>query len=245
MTEEESVILEKLKSGKYDGFRLDYPSYGKLNRGGRTSRYCYIKDGVPTVATERETKTFDNRENVYDSNIVTDCADSDEDMLAFVQKLGYKMYDHPEARKYSKDFYDERDRLAKERVKEMKESHKQIGVADIQENTNTTEDTPDYNDTDKEVSYEGSDRDGNDYADVIAKIFLFAAAAYGTYKVGKKVYPKAKKWWFETASPAIKGKWDQITNKKTKAESLTETCEQEAKVKKNNEQVKREEEYNV
>ena len=53
--------------------------------------------------------------------------DTDEDILALLRKVGYKAYDHEELRQYSKDAYDERDRLrAEEAAKEAERLARRI-----------------------------------------------------------------------------------------------------------------------
>lgn len=94
-------IIENLKSGKYDGFYHGSEMNGVEN-------YYYIKDGE--VFKRRTGKTpkpfFDGKETIRDSaKVVEHKIESFDELNDFFQKIGYKFYDYPEVREFSKDFY--------------------------------------------------------------------------------------------------------------------------------------------
>lgn len=101
-TDEEKHLLEKLESGKLDGFVGDervYRGYKKV--------YCgkYIKDGVPVSYRQGEdSRFFNGREN---ENIPgkreEEHFDTDDRKLEFIQKYGW-LIDDDEVKAYSAKF---------------------------------------------------------------------------------------------------------------------------------------------
>ena len=104
-------ILENLADGKYDGFYIEFPSSKAYRNGPTTSRWSYIKDGKIVQCVETASKFFDGKENVRSSNIEKTILEAPEEIVEWLQKYGYKAYEHEDLRQFSKNFYNERDRL--------------------------------------------------------------------------------------------------------------------------------------
>lgn len=126
MTELEAKLLEALKAGVFDGFRIDYPG-GYSSKRKSVDKGVYIKDGRIVEFTDVNTQFFNGEETERTTERKTYAPDTDEDILALLRKVGYKAYDHEELRQYSKDAYDERDRLrAEEAAKEAERLARRI-----------------------------------------------------------------------------------------------------------------------
>ena len=104
-------ILKNLADGEYDGFSIELPSFKPYRNGPTTSKWFYIKDGKIVQCIETASKFFDGKENIRDSEIQKTIFEDPGEIVEWLQKYGYKAYEHEDLRQFSKDFYNERDRL--------------------------------------------------------------------------------------------------------------------------------------
>ena len=219
MTELEAKLLEALKDGVFDGFRVDYPG-GYSSKRKSVDKGVFIKDGKIVEFTDTTTKIFNGEETERTTERKTYIPETDDGALELLRKVGYKAYDHEELRQYSKDAYDERDRLrAEAAAKEAERLAQKIAEkhavheaeeddpdsTDIDDSTDMDEpadDSADYEDVDS-VDYasddESEERGGlniNEALGIAAVVVLLAGAAY-------YLGPKAVKYWRANITPRI------------------------------------------
>jgi hypothetical protein len=100
-TTEEKNLLEKMKSGVFDG-RVG----NDLTTSGGSTVWTTIENGEPTRYKQGPGgKVFDGKENVrYDGKLHTlETFSTDDEKLGFFQKFGWLM-DDDDAKKYSANF---------------------------------------------------------------------------------------------------------------------------------------------
>ena len=204
MTNEEELLIN-LENGKYDGFRVDYPSYGSVKRGGRVDKGVYIMNGQLVEFTDRTTKFFDGKENEKSTTREKYILETDDEKLALLQKVGYKMYDHTEVRDFSKSFYTERDRM----IKSAQETSSLFGIESETEVFETMSDTATNDDISDiidnysvEIDYsdDQTESDSDNGKTVLIIVAAAAAVAVGTW-VTIKAVPKIKRWWDQKIIP--------------------------------------------
>lgn len=215
MTELEAKLLEALKSGVFDGFRIDYPG-GYSSKRKSDDKGVFIKDGEIVEFTDITTKFFNGEETERTTERKTYIPETDESILELLRKVGYKAYDHEELRRYSKEAYDERDRLRAEAA--AKEAERLAQKIVEKHMAREAEEEPDDSDSvdrdepvDDAIDDEGIDYSGygsddesderrglntNEALGIAAAVVLLASAAY-------YLGPKAIKYWRANISPRI------------------------------------------
>ena len=104
-------ILKNLADGEYDGFNIELSSSKPYRNGPTTRKWSYIKDGEIVQCIETASKFFDGKENIRSSEIQKTILEDPSEIVEWLQKYGYRAYEHEDLRQFSKDFYNERDRL--------------------------------------------------------------------------------------------------------------------------------------
>lgn len=214
MNEKETVILEKLEAGDFDGFCPPSRSYGNANCGGVVNTGYLFNEGKIIEYRDVTYKIFDGKENERTTERTTRVIESDWERLDVLAKLGYRM-DDPDANEYSQTYYDERrrqkaeERAAMKAAAERRDEARRAECATLPVGEEYTQSDLQYYEGTETESYDDQNTDNAD----IDKAVLILAAVAGTIYGVIKLAPHAKKWWKESAAPGIKNAWNKITRK--------------------------------